>query len=219
MTLSEILRSRHSCRSFLPDELPEGLIAQLFDLAQLTPSWCNVQPWEIFLTNGEATRKFGKVLTQHAQTAPPAPDIEMPAGYDGIYGDRRRESGYALYQALGIERTDYEARRRQADKNFIFFGAPHTAVIATPVALGPYAAIDCGAYVSTLLMAAQELGIGAVAQAAIAVHSDAVRKHLEIPGHLHIVCAVSFGFEDKDDVANSFRTTRASLDEVVHAVG
>ena len=47
-----------------------------------------------------------------------------PERYDGVYGDRRRASGYGLYTALGIERSDQEARLRQMLENYRFFGAP-----------------------------------------------------------------------------------------------
>jgi hypothetical protein len=57
--------------------------------------------------------------------------------------------------------------------------------------------------------AAQELGLGAIPQAAIAVHSDLVRAHLSISNDQHVPYAVSFGYEDPDHVVNSFRTNPA----------
>ncbi len=54
-------------------------------------------------------------------------------------------------------------------ENYRFFGAPHVAIITSDKALGVYGAVDCGGYVSTLLLAAESLGIAAVPQAAVAM--------------------------------------------------
>lgn len=211
--LEQVLADRFSCRGFLPDEVPLATRRRMFELAQRTASWCNSQAWEVHLAPD--TAKFSAVLTERVLAGPQAPDIEGPASYDGVYADRRRASGFGLYGALGIARDDKEARLRQMLENFRFFGAPHVAVISSPKALGVYGAVDCGAYVSTLLTAAQSLGVATIAQAAVAMYADVVHDHLSIPEDRDVVCAVSFGYADPDHPANAFRTERAGVDEVV----
>ncbi len=218
MSLSFLLSSRYSCRAFLPEQVDEETLDELFTLAQRTPSWCNTQPWQVYVTSGDATARLARALSAHAAAREPVSDLMLPGGYSGVRAERRREAGYGLYSALGIERSDREARDAQTARNFDFFGAPHTAIITTPIELGVYGAVDCGAYVSTLLLAAQELGLGAVAQGAIAFHVDLVRAQLGIPVDQHIVCAVSFGHADTAHPVNSFRTTRADVHEAVHFV-
>lgn len=104
----------------------------------------------------------------------------------------------ALYEAVGIARDDHDARLGQMLKNFRFFGAPHVAVITSPRALGAYGVMDCGAYVANLLNLAQALGLGAIAQGAIGMYADAVRRHLPIDDDRDVVCAVSVGHADPD---------------------
>ena len=48
------------------------------------------------------------------------------------------------------------------------FGAPHVAIVTSDEALGVYGAVDCGAYVSNFMLAAHSLGVGSIAQAALA---------------------------------------------------
>ncbi len=211
--LEQVLADRFSCRGFLPDEVPLRTQRRMFAMAQRTPSWCNSQAWQVHLAPDTAL--FAKVLTDRVLAGPEAPDIAGPTAYDGVYRDRRRASGFGLYGAVGIAREDQEGRLRQMLENFRFFGAPHVAVISTPKVLGVYGAVDCGAYVSTLLTAAQSLGVATIAQAAVAMYADVVHDHLAIPADRDIVCAVSFGYPDPDHPANSFRTERASLDEAV----
>ena len=219
MTAVEALLSeRYSCRAFLPDPVPDEIIERLFGAAQRTASWCNTQPWQVHLLGGEAISRFSREITEHVLSHEQSADLGMPE-YEDVYLERRRESGFALYSALGIERSDREARGLQMLKNFTFFGAPHTAIITTDRALGTYGAVDCGGYVSNLLLTAQSLGLGSIAQAAIAMYADFVRQWLELPEDRAVVCAVSFGYADPEEPANAFRTTRADLDVVVRRVG
>ena len=214
--LDGLLRGRHSCRAFLPGQVERTVIEQLLALAQRTPSWCNTQPWHVVLTSGDATARLADALFQHAASgADEAPDIPFPPGYQGVYLDRRRVCGYQLYGALGIERGDRARAAAQARENFRFFGAPHFALVTTDAALGPYGAIDCGGYVSTFLLAAQALGLGAIPQAAVAGYSPWLRDYFALPAGRSVVCGISFGFPDTAHPANSFRTERAGLDDAV----
>lgn len=211
----QLLATRYSCRAFRDEPVPDEVVDRLFTLAQRTPSWCNTQPWQVHLLSGEALTRFGKELGEHAMTSPQDADLGLPA-YEGVHAERRRESGYGLYSALGIEREDRTGRALQMLKNFSFFGAPHSAVITTDRALGAYGAVDCGGYVTTLMLGAQALGLGVIAQGAIAMYSDFVHSWLDLPEDRMVVCAVSFGHADGSDPVNSFRTSRAALDTVVH---
>ena len=104
-------------------------------------------------------------------------DFPFPREYLGVYLERRRESGFQLYNTLGILRGDKMAYARQALENYNFFGAPHVAIIHTDEPLGVYGAIDCGAYVANFMLAAQALGLGTIPQAALARHSGLIRRH------------------------------------------
>ncbi|MGM3216504.1 nitroreductase family protein [Pseudomonas sp. PhalM4] len=75
--------------------------------------------------------------------------------------------------------------------------------------------MDCGAYMTSFLLAAQALGVATVAQASIALRADVLREHLKLPVHDHVVYGIAFGWPDHNHMVNSFRTPRAPLDEVV----
>ncbi|RDJ97360.1 nitroreductase [Paraburkholderia lacunae] len=215
MTFDQLLQSRHSCRAFLPDAVARTTIERILETAQRAPSWCNAQPWKLVITSGAATEDFRRGLLEHVTTLKPAPDIAFPREYRGVYLERRRACGLQLYNAVGVARGDREASGRQARENFRLFGAPHVAIVTADSALGPYGTIDCGAYVTTFLLAAASHGVGCIAQAALASYSPFVRAHLGIPEDRIIVCGISFGYEDRAHPANQFRTARAPLNDVV----
>jgi nitroreductase len=197
-------------------EEPRPTIERILTTAQRTASWCNSQPWQVVIASGEAKERFRKEIYRAASSrAPDDGDFPFPREYRGVYLERRRESGFQLYNTLGIPRGDKVAYAKQALENFNFFGAPHVAIIHTDEALGVYGAIDCGAYVSNFMLATQALGLGAIAQAALAHQSGLIRRHFGLGDDRRVVCGISFGFPDRDHKINSYRTSRASLADTV----
>jgi len=211
--LERLLAERWSCRGYLPDEVPRATIERLLVAAGRTPSWCNTQPWEVTVLSGEATAALVKAMAADAERW--TPDIAFPPGYEGVYADRRRESGWQLYEAVGVAKGDRDASAAQMLRNFEFFGAPHAAVVTTPASLGPYGAVDCGLFVDSFLLAAQALGLGACAQAAIALRSQVVREHLGLGDDRQVVCGIAFGVPDPAHPTNTYRTSRVPLEDWV----
>ncbi len=221
--LARLVAARHSCRGYLSTRVPHATIETMLRIAQGSASWCNSQPWQAIVTEGEATERFREALYAHAtrnrwedqKTRPEQPDFAFPARYVGIYKERQRETGWALYRSVGVTHGDREASGKQMLENFRLFGAPHVMIITTEEDLGVYGAIDCGGYVANVMLAAQSLGIATIAQAALAGVSDFIRAHFDIPAERKIVCGISFGYADPDHPANGFRTTRADLGQVI----
>lgn len=216
--LGQLLAARHSCRAFLPQPVDPATVERMLVMAQRSASWCNTQPWHLVLTGGEGTARFRAAMQAAARGRPPASDIPFPPAYEGDYLARRRASGLQLYGALGIARHDRAGADAQALRNYDFFDAPHVAVVLAPRSLGPYALVDCGGWVANFLLAAAACGLAATPQAALARHSDAIRAHFELPDTLAVVCGIAFGHADTAHPANSYRTDRADLAQVVQRV-
>lgn len=219
MSFSELMAARWSCREYRPDPVPDDVLRAVFADAQRTASWCNTQSWAVHLLSGEALAWFARELFDHvAGGAEMVSDIPLPAEYRGVYAERRREAGYALYEALGIERSDYAARGEQALRNFTFFGAPHAVVVTTDAVHGTYGAVDCGGYLANLMNAALDRGVASIAQGAIGMHAGKVRELLDLPDDRLVVAGVALGWPAEDHPVNTFRTSRAELDDLVHVV-
>jgi nitroreductase len=218
--LEDLLATRFSCRSFLPKPVPRATIERILTAAQKTASWCNSQPWRLEITSGEATTAFRDLMYGAASSGQPnSGDFPFPREYRGVYLERRRESGFQLYNSLGIPRGDKAGYAKQALENFNFFGAPHVAIVHTDEALGVYGAIDCGGYLTSFMLAAEALGVATIPQAALAFHAERVRRHFGLGDDRRVVCGISFGYPDREHKANSYRTTRAALADTVTFVG
>ncbi len=219
--ISQLLTDRFSCRAYLDDPVPHDVIQTMFALSQSAASWCNSQPWQVHVTEGNATERFREAFYGRATADAAArkmrraSDFDFPAAYTGVYKERQREVGWQLYKAVGIEYGDRKASGIQALENFRMFGAPHALVITTERDLGTYGVLDCGSYLGTLLLAAESLGIAMIPQAAFASYSPLLRDFFEIPANRAVVCGASFGYADMSHPANNFRSRRATLEDVV----
>ena len=215
--LERLLTDRWSCRGFTDETVPRDVIERLLTIAQRTPSWCNTQPWQLVITSGEETKRLREALL--ASLDPTRSDFDFPTSYNGVYRERRRESGWQLYEAVGVQKGDRDASAVQMLRNFEFFGAPHAAILTTDEDLGVYGAIDCGLYVDTFLLAAQALGLGACAQAALAACAPFLREYFALPDTRKVVCGIAFGYPYLHHPTNTYRTSRAPIEEVVTFVG
>ncbi|MEO6472047.1 MAG: nitroreductase [Aeromicrobium sp.] len=209
--LERLLADRWSCRGFLDKQVPRETIDRLLEIAGRTPSWCNTQPWHLSIVSGEATIKLREALMASSDGL--GSDFDFPATYAGDFQERRRETGWQLYESLGITKGDREASAAQMLKNFEFFGAPHAAILTTEADLGVYGAIDCGLYVDSFLLAAQALGLGAIAQAALAMRAPFLREWFGLPETRRVVCAISFGYADSDHATATYRTSRVPAEQ------
>jgi acyl dehydratase/nitroreductase len=210
-----LVRSRQSCRAFVERPVPAAILESIFSTAQAVPSGCNAQPWHATLLNGDAARNFAEALGAYAIDGKHNPDFAFPREYRGVYRDRRREAALELFGRMGVAKGDRHASEVQRLRNFTFFGAPHIAVITTEEALGSYGVLDCGIYISTLLLGAEAMGIAAIPQGAPAEYSDFIRDYLGIGSDRGVICSVSFGYADPDHPANGTRTTRADVADAV----
>jgi nitroreductase len=225
VTLSRLLAARYSCRAYRPDPVPRPLIEQMLAVAQMSPSWCNSQPWQVIVTEAEGTERFRKALFERAArdasaagVSAPTPDFAFPTAYRGVYKERQREVGWQLYASVGIAYGDRVSSGKQALENFRLFGAPHALIVTTERDLGVYGAVDCGVYINSVLLAAQSLGLGMIPQAALAAYAPLMHQHFGIPDERLIVLGASFGYPDETHPANSFRSRRAPLSAVAQWV-
>lgn len=215
-TLAKLVRERWSCRGFRPDPVPREVITEIVDIARATPSWCNTQPWHLHITEGAETDRFRTALHDYVGSEfSEQPDLPFPTAYVGAYQDRRRVSGWQLYDSLGITKGDRVASGAQMMKNFDLFDAPHVAVITTDAQLGLYGAVDCGLLVQTFLLAATSMGVATVPQAAIASQSPFIREYFGLPDDRLVLLGISFGYPDNTHPANSYRTGRQAIDDMV----
>lgn len=216
LSVDEAILQRRSVRGFLPDEVPQTTLAEVFQIAQRAPSNCNVQPWVPHVVSGAALRRVRAALVAAGQQdLAIKPDWPADAKFDGVYRARQVDAAVQLYGAMGVERSDLVGRRAAYLRNLDFFGAPHAVFIFMPHPFDTREATDIGMYAQTLMLALTARGIASCAQGALGLYPDIVRDALGLPAAQRLLFGISFGYEDPNDSANAARVGRAPTGEAV----
>ena len=208
-----VLRARRSVRGYLPRPVPAEVQGEIFALAALAPSNCNIQPWTVHVLSGERLRALGAAMI--AAAGAPRPDVPMDTAYRGVFRQRQLGAAVALYGAMGIARDDLAGRRDAFLRNLDAFGAPHAAFVFLPEGFGLREAADLGGFAQTLMLAMASRGVASCAQGALSLHPDLVRAHLGLDRGPQLIMGIAFGYEDPDHPANRAVTDRAAVDEIV----
>ena len=157
MNFKEIVHRRRSSRAFLDTPVPDSVITDLLSLSARAASGGNVQPWKIFVINGEAMVRFRRFLSTR-EPEPAGYQIYPPSLWDP-HRTARFELGEQMYATIGIGRDDKPARFAQMAKNFDFFGAPAAFFCFIDRRMGPPQWSDVGMFLQTFMLAATDAGL------------------------------------------------------------
>ncbi|MBA3821164.1 MAG: nitroreductase [Deltaproteobacteria bacterium] len=215
----ETWRARRSTRAFRPEPVPHDVLERLFGAAQQAPSWCNVQPWRVAVTEPPVTAVLAAALQAAATSSLPHAELPFPLDYPSPYKEHRIACGAALYQAMGVAREDKAGRYQAWLRNYALFDAPHLAVVACDRRLGPYAYVDVGVWLGYVVTAAAALGIETCPLASVAAYPDVLRQRLPIAETDIILFGLVIGHADEEASANRCRTTRDPVAGNVTFVG
>lgn len=184
-------------RAFDPTRpVPPGLVAELVDLASRAPSAGKTQGWHLVVLEGTDADQFWDAtlpLDQRAGFAFPglldAPMIALPLADPGAYLARYGEPDKAT---TGLGRT----------------------TAAWPV---PYWTVDTAFSVMTLLLAAEDQGVGALFFGVFHGEAD-LRATLGIPGDLQLLGAIALGWPvGGQPPGRSAARRRRSAQEIIHS--
>jgi nitroreductase len=211
------LMTRRSIRAFRSDPVPLATVERIIEMAGLAPSGSNIQPWQVTVLIGDATRALGAEL-ERLHEAGCEGDWEYkyyPVTWREPYLARRRATGFALYKLAGIARGDADAMRRQHRRNFVFFDAPVGLIftIDRDMELGSW--LDTGMFLQSIMLAAKGFGLDTCPQAAFCQYHAVIQARLAIPASRMIVCGMALGYADSAAPENALQTERMALAEYV----
>lgn len=217
MKVSEALASRFSCRAYLDKPVALATVRTIIERSLRAPSGGNLQPWQVQVLTGQPLRamvdEVQAGLADHPTGDRPAYQI-YPHPLKEPYHARRFQCGADLYEALGVTRENRPGRIQQFQKNFAFFGAPVAVMLVVDKTMGAPQWADLGAFMQSILLAAQEQGLHSCPQEAWAMFEPIVRRHLDLPEELMVFCGIALGYGDEDAQVNQWRTSRANLEDV-----
>ena len=169
---ADVVRRRRMTRSFSSQPLPVGLLDEMVRLAARAPSAGKAQGWHLLVLEGDQTARFW--------------DITLPPS--------RRQSfrWQSLLEAPAIllpfaDPQAYVDRYSEPDKVATGLGAGTEAWPA------PYWTIDASMSMMTLLLAAEDAGLGALLFGVFQGEPE-LRHSLGVPPTLELLGAIAIGY-------------------------
>lgn len=220
-TIIDAITNRSSKRAYLPKPVSKDIQEKILNAASMTPSGANMQPWITYaISNTGVLKKIGDAIIDKMNSGVENDQFIQyyPLNWVAPYKKRRITTGVGLYKLMGVDRKDNETRVKMWHDNFRWFGAQTVFFVFTDKANidgAQGALLDCGAYMQTIMLAAQEFGIDSCPQGSTTEFGKVVADVLEVPENLALLYSVVLGYEDKEAKINTFQPDRATLNESV----
>jgi nitroreductase len=221
ISVSKAVERRKSVRAFLPTPVDAAAIADVLNLAVRAASGGNLQPWVLYVLNGESMVRFRALMETRLAANPlgEAPEYAVyPPDLKEPYRARRFAIGEAMYAHLGIPRGEKLARLQWLQNNYRFFGAPAALFCFTDRIMGPPQWSDLGMLLATAMLLFQERGIDTCPQEAWSRWPRTVAEFVGAPGELMLFCGMAIGHADPAAAVNRLQSPRAPAAEVIHFV-
>jgi len=212
MNVKEAFVSRRSVRRFLPDSVSKEKIENILEGAAFSPSGHNIQPWHVYVVQGQKklsiTQSIIDAIKDGSSKNMKTEFDYYPTEWFEPFVSRRRAVGFELYKLLEIGRDDFEARDKQMQENFHFFGAPVGMFITMDKRLATGTFMDVGMFIQSILVGARGEGLHSCGQVAFTKFHTLIAEQLEFKENEMLVCGVSIGYEDTSAAENALRVEK-----------
>ena len=213
VSLVDAVYKRRSVRGYLDKAIPDDTLQRIFEIAQQTPSNCNVQPWRVFVAHGELRNKLRNAMVDKVKAGEQQnSDYEYRGDFVGRYRKLQVACAVELYNHMGVDRDDKQGRFDAFLRNYEFFDAPYIAFFGMHKDFGTTVALDVGMYAQTLMLTMTAFGISSCAMGSMRGYPDLVRECFGVDDSIRILFGMSFGYEDENVPANRTRISRDSFD-------
>lgn len=202
MEFADVVRGRRMTRGFSTQPVDSKLISQIVDLASRAPSAGKTQGWHALIITSSDTAKF----------------------WDDTLAVEKRES-FRWKQLLDApvialvfaDPLAYVERYSENDK-------AHTGLgVSTEAWPTPYWTVDASFAAMTMLLAAEDAGLGALFFAVFSGEKE-LRARLCVPDALQLIGAIALGWPLESDALNasasaSANRARRSAEQIIHLNG
>ncbi len=168
----DVVRRRRMTRAFDTRPVPDQTVSEMVDLASRAPSAGKAQGWHLVVLRGDETARFW--------------DITLPVMRRGAFKWQRLLDAPLIALPFADPKA-YTDRYSEPDKSATGLGAGAKAWPA------PYWTIDASMAVMTMLLAAEDRGLGALFFGVFKGERE-LRQELGIPNGLELLGALAIGY-------------------------
>jgi nitroreductase len=222
ISVSRTLRSRVSIRAYTCEAPSFEAVQEILDAARWSPSGGNMQPWKVIAVAGRARDQVCELAHRTLATNPAGEEGDYPVQSDEMHPrlrERRLLAAQQRYAVMGIERDDKAARAAAVAQNYDFWGAPVGLFFVTYRDLAHSQWAHLGMFIQSVVLVAEEKGLGSCVQEAWAKVRESLRSHFGLPSEEMIYCGMALGYADKSQSINAFRSTREPVTNLVTMLG
>ena len=167
------MKERHSCRDFQSKEIPEETLKEIVKIALDSPSWCNSQPWNIYIVSGKPLEQIRKQwISKYEQNI---------KGYSDIPPAHRTEFTERGQKNMADDSKNYEKLTNDPglkifmEKSMKCFNAPAVAYLTLHKGHSKWSCYDLGGFEMALMLAAKDYGVDYVMAYDLAKYPDVLR--------------------------------------------
>jgi len=211
----ELMKERHSARKFQAKEIPENILKEIVSEALDCPSWCNSQPWNVYVVTGKPLEEIRKEWI--------AKNNEKIKGYSDIPPVHRTEFSERCQKNMDEEFKLIKETTKDPEMtkfwqlNVECFNSPAIVYLTLHKGHSKWSVYDLGGFGMALMLAAKDHGVDSVVAYELAKYPDILRKYAKIPDNEDIAIGIALGYE-ADDIVNKFRAKKSTLEEVCHFI-
>jgi nitroreductase len=213
MDTLKTIRERRSARAFLPVPVPREKIEEILKLTINAPSANNLQPWEFVVVMDEEKERLSRRLLKAYKEK----QISCGSGAVKPLPEAIRQRGVNTLKAM----KPYAEKVGSSLDSFVnegscnFYGAPAAIIICIDDCFSARQMVDVGTAVAYMVLAAESSGLATCPIGLITDYADEIKDLLNITENKRVVIGVALGYPDRDNPMSQFRSSRASLSELV----
>ena len=206
----ELMKERHSCRKFQSKPIPEPILKDIISISLASPSWCNSQPWNIYVASGNTIEEIRKEwISKSKEKIKGYADI--PPGHRTDYSERSQKTMAEFFKSWESLPNPKETE----ESNYSLFNAPTMVYLTLNKGHTKYSVLDLGSIEMAIMLAAKDHGVDSIPAYMTIMYPDVLRKYLKISDKEDIVIGIALGYEEKCPL-NEHRSVKLKLEDVCH---
>ncbi len=210
MNFKELMEKRYSARDFTSKEVTEEDLNEIVEIAELSPSWANSQPWNVYIATGKSLSDIReKWIEQNASEI--EGNSDLPSGHREDFGERALNNMNQLFGSVIETLGDPE---EFAKTQPILFNSTAIVYLTMPKGAPMWSVYDLGAFSMSLMLAACEKDIDSIPAYELIKYPEVLRENLPIPEDEDIIAGIALGYAS-DAKVNEFRSSRMDVEDIL----
>ena len=212
MNFLEVMKKRHSSRDFKKDEISKEILHKIVEIASMSPSWENSQPWNVYIATDETLEKIRKTwLAENDKKIKGSAD--MNPGHRTNFSKRGQKNMAEFMDAIGKFDNDKNLENFNHVQH-VLFNSPAVIYLTLPKNHTKWSIYDLGGFGMSLMLAATDLGVDSIPAYELVKYPHILRDNLPIPDDEDIIMGIALGYES-DEHINEYKSSRLNLDDIL----